>query len=52
MYLLMYHTLLLLLLPGRVGAWYMVKPQEDGCEVEWRKEMVDKAEPKVRILQS
>ncbi len=32
---------------GRVGAWYTVTPQEEGVEVAWQKEMVDKAEPKV-----
>ncbi|CAM9478652.1 unnamed protein product [Pylaiella littoralis] len=31
----------------RVGAWYMVTPQEEGVDVAWQKEMVDKAEPKV-----
>lgn len=34
---------------GRVGAWYMVTPQEEGVDVAWQKEMVDKAEPKVNI---
>lgn len=32
----------------RVGSWYMVTPKEEGADVVWQKEMVDKAEPKVR----
>lgn len=28
----------------------MVTPQEEGVDVAWQKEMVDKAEPKVCIL--
>lgn len=38
------------LMPSRVGAWYMVTPQEEGVDVAWQKEMVDKAEPKVCML--
>ena len=45
---------LFVLLPNsrRVGAWYMVTPREEGAEVVRRKEMVDKAEPKVRLCHS
>ncbi|CAM9091188.1 unnamed protein product, partial [Phaeothamnion confervicola] len=30
----------------RVGAWYMVTPDEHGCRVDWQRDMVEKAEPR------
>lgn len=33
-----------------MGAWYLVIPQEQGVTVEWQREMVDKAEPKVTFV--